>query len=292
MKRDYQCPYNVLEQDIMCEYKCARMDLPKTITLHYHDGYELLMFLNGDVSMFVESIEKKLVRGDLVIVPPYAVHGLNLEGVAEDVIAHYERVVLNIKPQILKKISDESTDLFRFLQDISSQPYSIVHIDSDALDDFLLILEKIRNAIRDKRFGSSLMEKALLTEFIVNLAHYSHHTVQAEFTNKMPRTVTEVFRYIDENLTGELSVELIAEKLHHNTDYIGRMFKNATGGSLKYYINAKKISLAQKYLSQGYSPSEVCFMVGYENYSSFSRRFCVQVGLSPKQYQLKESKTM
>lgn len=288
MKNDYQCPYNILPEDVTCEYKSARMDLPKTITLHYHDGYELLMFLNGDVSMFVGSIEKKLVRGDLVIVPPYAVHGLNLEGVPEDVISHYERVVLNIRPNFLKTLSDESADLFRFLKELSSEEYSIVHIDSESLNSFLRMLDRLGAALRNRQFGHSLMSKAALTEFIVNLAHYAHHSAPAEFKNSMPRAVTEVIRYVDENLTGELTVEMIAEKLHHNTDYIGRLFKKATGGALKYYINAKKMSLAQQYLSQGYPPSDVCYMVGFENYSSFSRRFRAQVGMPPKQYQQKE----
>ena len=59
-----------------------------------------------------------------------------------------------------------------------------------------------------------------------------------------------------------------------------------------FYINAKKIVLAQKLLLQNYSPYDVCFMVGYNNYSSFSRRFSKQIGTSPKQFQLshKESR--
>ncbi len=288
MKNDYQCPYNILPENVTCEYKCARMDLPKTITLHYHDGYELLMFLNGDVGMFVGSIEKKLVRGDLVIVPPYAVHGLNLEGVPEDVISHYERVVLNIRPNFLKTISDENTDLFRVLKELSSEEYSIVHIDSDALNGFLDMLDRIGKTLQDRQFGHSLMSKIALTEFIVELTRYSHHSIPTEFKNTMPRAVTEVIRYVDENLTSELTVELIAEKLHHNTDYIGRLFKKATGGALKYYINAKKMSLAQQYLSEGYPPSDVCYMVGFENYTSFSRRFRAQVGMPPKKYQQRE----
>lgn len=74
----------------------------------------------------------------------------------------------------------------------------------------------------------------------------------------------------------------------HNcsSDYLNRVFKATTGSSIKHFISAKKISLAQQYLRQGYPPYDVCFMIGYKNYSSFFRRFSEQVGLSPKQYQL------
>lgn len=80
-------------------------------------------------------------------------------------------------------------------------------------------------------------------------------------------------------------MEQIAKEIHHNSDYLSRVFKDTTGGSLKQYINARKMFLARQYLQQGYPPYEVCFMIGYNNYSSFSRRFSAQIGCSPRQYQ-------
>lgn len=86
-------------------------------------------------------------------------------------------------------------------------------------------------------------------------------------------------------LTDPLTVEQIAKEIHHNSDYLSRVFKDTTGGPLKQYINARKMFLTRQYLQQGYPPYEVCFMIGYNNYSSFSRRFSAQIGCSPKQYQ-------
>jgi AraC-like DNA-binding protein len=74
--------------------------------------------------------------------------------------------------------------------------------------------------------------------------------------------------------------------LHYSSDHLSRVFSEAMGDSLNHYINAKKIVLAQKLLLQNYSPYDVCFMVGYNNYSSFSRRFSKQIGIAPKQFQL------
>lgn len=99
--------------------------------------------------------------------------------------------------------------------------------------------------------------------------------------------MAKTFHYISDHLTTYFTVEDIACELHHNSAYLNRAFKQVTGCSLKQFISAKKISLAQQYLAQGYAPYDVCFMVGYNNYSSFSRQFSEQLRISPKQFQLK-----
>ena len=102
----------------------------------------------------------------------------------------------------------------------------------------------------------------------------------------MPVAVAKVLEYIDKHLSDEITINAMSAELHYSSDHLSRAFSEATGDSLKHYINAKKIALAQKLLLQNNSPYDVCFMVGYNNYSSFSRRFSNQIGMSPKQYQL------
>lgn len=106
MKKDLHCPYSILNADIICEHKSARIDNPGNVTLHNHDGYELLLFLKGDASVFVESEEKKLEPGDIIMIRPYLFHGIRVAD-----ISCYERVVLNIRPEILQNLSDGESDL-------------------------------------------------------------------------------------------------------------------------------------------------------------------------------------
>lgn len=280
MKKDKHCPYSILNADLICEHKSARIIMPSTVTLHNHDGYEIVLFLHGDVTIFVESQAKKLEKGDLILIPCYAFHGLNLTD-----IEHYERIVINIKPQVLQKLSDESGDLLSCFINDSSTTLNYIHIDEDHLPDFITILTKLETALHDTHFGHSILSNAYLAEFMVMFANYSKRFQAPSFESAMSPTVTNIFSYIEENLCNDITVEGIAKHLHHNSDYLSRVFMNTTGITLKHYINAKKISLAQQYLCKGYSPNDVCFMIGYQNYSSFSRRFSAYVGVSPKQFQ-------
>lgn len=284
MKRDFNCSYSILGSDLICEHKSAKLTLPDTVTLHNHDGFELVLFLNGNLSMIVESVEKKLVRGDLVIVPPFKFHGLNLTKNDVAQASDYERILINIKPEYFRALGNESTDLHSFISNEAAGPFNVIHIDEAALSDFVNALNQIEAHLKDDSFGHELMAQSAFTMFLISLARYSHHAPSVDVKNTLPDLVSKIFDLVEANLSENITVEALASLLNHNSDYISRVFKKTTGGSLKHYINAKKISKAQQYLSLGYSPSAVCYMVGYENYSSFSRRFHEHVGLSPRQY--------
>ena len=282
MKKDLRCPYSIINQDIICEHKLARMIIPSAVTLHNHDGYEIVLFLGGDVSLIVESIEKKLECGDMIFINPYSFHGLNLTD-AE----HYERIVLNIRYKYLQELNDDETDLSVCFRQIFSGRLNIMHLGENKLQQFVSLADRLEKSIATRQYGQKLLSRAILSELMILAGQYMELSVAPNYDSIMPTVVSNTFEYIEQNLTANITVNSIAEHLHYSSDYISRVFKNTAGSSLKHYINAKKISLAQQFLHQGYSPYDVCFMVGYNNYSSFSRRFSEQIGYSPKQYQLK-----
>lgn len=284
MKKDLNCPYTIIDKDIICEHKLARIDISSIRTLHNHDGYEIVLFLRGDASIIVESVEKKLERGDMVFISPFSFHGLNLNFTDID---KYERIVLNIRYNYLQELCDDETDLTVCFHQISPGRPNIIHLSEDALQQFVSIGDRLEKSINTKQYCQKLLSRALLSEFMVLACQYMKLSVAANYESIMPAIISNVVEYIEQNISGNISVSSIANHLHYNPDYLSRAFKNTTGLSLKHYINAKKCSLAQQYLHQGYSPYDVCFMIGFNNYSSFSRLFSEIIGCSPKQYQMK-----
>lgn len=279
MENNIHSPYNILDADIICEHKMARIDPAEAITLHNHDGYEVVFFLGGDASILVESEEKKLERGDMILIPPYIVHGVRIVEVEK-----YERIVLNFRPHILNEIEDEETDLASYFHSEANRKFSLLSVSAARVPEIIDLMDRLEASLHQKQIGQNILSKALLAEFMVFVANYTQRHTVPEYDNIMMPTVKKIFDYIDQNATSELTVESIAESLHHNSDYLGHIFKVTTGGSLKYYINAKKIAMAQQLLREGNPPVDVCFMLGFSNYSSFSRCFSKHVGRSPKQY--------
>lgn len=101
----------------------------------------------------------------------------------------------------------------------------------------------------------------------------------------MPGMIAHAISYINENLSGDLSLPAIVRQLHHNVDYISRCFKAVTGTTLQQFIITKRITLAQQYLRKGNPLCDACYLSGFGNYSHFSRCFTEHTGMSPKQYQ-------
>ncbi len=280
MKKDLFCPYSILDREIICEHKLAPIPNLSTVTVHNHDGYEFILFLDGECDLFVESEEKNLSRGDFVIIPPFAFHGITLGDTP-----NYERIVINLRPSFFEAISDDTVRMDEIFSKYDTKQMNVIHFDETQLAPYLTLLDKASGAGASGKYGDSLLLRAYLTEFFVSLIQLSRQDTSEPYENIMSPVIRKIFTYIDQNIKEPITVESMASDLHHNSEYLGRVFKNKTGLSLKHYINAKKITLAQQYLSQGYSPYDICFMIGFSNYSSFSRCFSLYVGLSPKQYQ-------
>lgn len=98
--------------------------------------------------------------------------------------------------------------------------------------------------------------------------------------------IRQAVQYIEENLSEEdLSVTKIAEWLHLNSAYFGRVFKKVYGISLKKYILDRRIERAKSLLMEGkYSVTMVGSMVGIPNPSYFSRLFREKTGKMPSEY--------
>ncbi len=281
MRKALDCPYSLIDREYICEHKTARVTLSDIKTVHNHDGYEIVLFLRGDVNIMIEPEMIKMKRGDMFFISPLVFHGLDLED-----ISGYERVVVNIQYEYLKELGDEETDFSSLFRSEDTPNMNHLHIPEEALPAFIDLAERLNECMDSHEFGHSVMAKALLVEFLLLTCKYSANAAPQKKNSLMPQVVSKIFDYIESHIQEDFTINSMSTELHYSSDHLSRVFSEATGDSLKHYINAKKIVLAQKLLLQNYSPYDVCFMAGYNNYSSFSRRFSKQIGMSPKQYQL------
>lgn len=91
-----------------------------------------------------------------------------------------------------------------------------------------------------------------------------------------------VDEYIHEHMEDEIHRGDIADYLHLNVDYLGRIFKKQRGVSLKEYIIEEKMRVARELLKTTMLPiSFVASKVGYSNSSNFSRIYKKVIGIPP-----------
>ena len=89
--------------------------------------------------------------------------------------------------------------------------------------------------------------------------------------------------FIENRLTGELSLQAIAQALGVSNHHLARAFGSATGLSLMRYARARRLSEAAKALVTG-APSilSVALDAGYGSHEAFTRAFREQFGITPE----------
>ena len=82
------------------DFICFCKDSPITVTsmIHNHDGYEIYLFLSGEIRMIFENDNRIMKRGDLLLIPPYVFHFAVPVGSST-----YSCVVINIKESYMQK---------------------------------------------------------------------------------------------------------------------------------------------------------------------------------------------
>lgn len=94
--------------------------------------------------------------------------------------------------------------------------------------------------------------------------------------------------YVDEHYQDSISLNQLAERFNVADSYLSHMFKEVTGCNLMLYLATIRIQHAKELLSrQDISITEVALMVGYDDYSYFSRVFKKLEGCSPRTYREK-----
>ena len=97
--------------------------------------------------------------------------------------------------------------------------------------------------------------------------------------------VSSMLQYVDAHFCEEISRTDISEMFFFDPDYITRIFKRERGMSYKNYIIEKRLTLAKKLLAETDSSiRDVSLMVGYDNYSYFTRLFKKSYGVTPAEF--------
>lgn len=274
------------EDNISCSYKEEPID-SKIRFLHCHDGYEVLMMKRGNVDMQIEDRMITLQPGDIVLIPPYVFHFARQQSTDT-----YCRVVLNMKEALIRSLI-ASNESYRHITDVFYQtPDYHIHVNGSTLRqliDLACALEAASGSKADA-YGATILSKSLLSIILVILNRQAAASSVAPILPQtqapsMPKVVTDVIHYVDQNLAGDLSVSGIAESVHLNSVYLTRRFRQYSGLSLQQYIIEKRLAEAKRMLRNGQSPTDVCYACGFNNYSNFSRTFTNHVKISPRQYQ-------
>jgi len=101
----------------------------------------------------------------------------------------------------------------------------------------------------------------------------------------MKKTVLQVQKYVEEKYFEDISLTSLSKQFFVDRNYLSKVFKQVTGYNLMLAIAKKRIEKAVEFIKQsGLNLTEVSYLVGYEDYTYFSRVFHKIMGVSPSEY--------
>lgn len=104
-------------------------------------------------------------------------------------------------------------------------------------------------------------------------------------TTSQNPVVADIVSFIEENLCASISIRTISELFHYNPKYIGRMFKQEMGCSIRAYIYDRRVKRAMLQLRESNAGiTDIATQMGFDNVSYFNRCFRKITGMSPTEY--------
>ncbi len=270
IQEPYLCYRNVSKRDI----------LSPSDPYHRHDNaFEIYLFLGGNMKLYIEQSCFLCKPGEMYLISPEQFHTVVCNGECE-----YDRLIINIKEDLVKKLSYEDVYLGECFKLESLDQVKRITLGENELKQFLALYWQFQEMRTKPEFGYSLVMNAYLTQILVSINRLFLNRRPENGKNIMPPLVQSVMEYIREHLSEQITLDELSEKFFFNGKYISRCFKKHTGLTIRAYILDQRIAMAKKLLANGCNVSESCYKSGFSDYANFIRSFTNAVGISPGKY--------
>lgn len=152
---------------------------------------------------------------------------------------------------------------------------------------FKIGLYKLMQPNENKDWNEAVNYLKGLGEILFEIQH-------TEQVKRAQNAVDKIQKYINDNLSDDLSLVRLADLVHFNPSYLSRLFKQVVGENLSDYICEMKIRKAKQLLENPDAKiHEVAAFVGYGAATNFARFFKKFANVTPQEYRdsfLKEVK--
>ena len=252
-----------LKHEIGADYFTMEQNHDFSFPLHMHRCFEIILLLEGEMTVTIEKKDYLLTAGDMIFVKPNFIHCLKTP--------HTSRHVLCIfSPELIAAIA---TDLVQY-QLVSPVIKNVPP----------LYQELFQNANEEMHIGG-------VKGFLYTIGDLFYH--QLDFSKEDKATkgkhlLQRILLYVEENMDQPCSIQDLGTFLDYSPPYLSRFFYTNIGMSYSDYVRNIKISHACYLLRNTHeNVIDIATQCGYYSISSFNRNFKQMTNCSPTEYREK-----
>ena len=245
-------------------------------SFHFHEFDKIVLLLSGKVDYIVEDVTYSLKPWSVLLVRHHAIHKALI-----DVSAPYDRIILYLDGTYFTRILPDASLMACFAS--SDRPGNCLLFPDDSQKKLLSsVISSYEAASSDLQYGSDAMRDTLIMQFLilVNRISVSGKT-PAGIDRRYDEKIRQTLSFINENLSADLSIDLLAARVYLSRYYFMRLFKQQTGSTVHSYIRQKRLLYAARLIREGFSAGQAASMSGFGDYSVFNRAFRECFGIRP-----------
>ena len=244
----------------------------KDFSYHYHDFHKIIVFISGKVTYPLEGKASHLKPRDILLVSQGAIHKPEI-----DPSVPYERYIFWIRDDL------SCQELNTCFQKANDRSFNLVRADSALQERLKDLLPEIEQTLQNEHFGDPVLRDALFTQFMIYINRIFLRTSSSpdKKTYSSDTQVEQLLKYINRNLSENLSIDQLANRFFFSKYHMMRKFKNETGYTIHNYITSKRLLMARSLISQGMPVMKAAQASGFHDYTTFVRAYKKQFGKAP-----------
>ena len=244
----------------------------KDFSYHYHDFHKIIVFISGKVTYHIEGKAYHLKPRDILLVSQGAIHKPEI-----DPSVPYERYIFWIRDDL------SCQELNTCFQKANDRSFNLVRADSALQERLKDLLPEIEQTLQNTHFGDPVLKDALFTQFMIYINRIFLRTSSSpdKKAYSSDTQVEQLLKYINRNLSENLSIDQLANRFFFSKYHMMRKFKNETGYTIHNYITSKRLLMVRSLISQGMPIMKAAQASGFHDYTTFVRAYKKQFGKAP-----------
>ena len=233
---------------------------------HVHDGLELYILLNGDVSFIVESSLYRLKPGDAIISKPNEIHNcvLNTRSTHKHLCFWF----------------DPSCDFL--FQDFLSHEFGANNLISPNETDKPRLIQLYSQL---KEVSETHREREQFYLILEMLELFRRSIVKDNDKTNMPPLLRDILDDIHKNFKHINTLNYFTEKYFISQSTLNRLFHEYLHTTPKLYVETKRLAYSRILLREGQTVFTAALQSGFPDYSNYIRLFKKRFGVTPHTYQ-------
>ena len=242
---------------------------------HYHEFCKVLLLVSGSGGYIVDGQRYALQSGDIVLINSHSVHRPEFEPGAV-----YERIILYISPEFLRRSSVPGCDLSECFRGGRGH---VLRPGEQERRKLFALAAGLERELAAEDYGQAILSNAAVLRLLVHIGRELRRRegpTPGAVTPENERVVA-IIRYLDRHLSEDICIDDLAERFFLSKYHMMRLFRRETGSTIHGYLTERRLALARELMAGGMSATDACFRSGWRSYCSFTRAYGKRFGATP-----------